>query len=288
MTGTEVTVVANGITQRSLQWVGAMRSGFNSRKHNQRGTTLIECLVVMAIITIISASLIYLLVDLLGTPAVAMQKGNQNFAIQQTSQAITAPLSTAAADAVGTKEAGGAINPTSMAGDQLIFTASDGGCYRFWYDAADQEILEIEDNNGCSAIDAARGPNEAAPADCIPPDEMPAPCDQILDGLAPHTWVVARNVVTDPNGGTGSKRIFTYYDYNHQALPTDEQAQSGGDEQAGTGKYNLLYADAMITTVNVGSIQINYWQASPGMAQDAVAPIEYRQTVTLQLPADQS
>ena len=221
-----------------------MTSSVISLVRQQRGFLLVETLVSLMIIGILSM-LVFELVTVSGNTATqGMVRTAQQNESDLVLDFLKSNLNSVSVGEVGlTANSGTTINPTSIAGDQVVFWHGSR-CVRLYYVARDKDLMAAVSTNGCADIAPARGPNEYVsgygyyvndPTSPVydpvldNPSNLPATCSvySLTDGVL---------LTADGSTDTGSFPLLTVLD--------DSQTQLGTDNQAASDSASSFYADA--------------------------------------------
>lgn len=233
---------------------------------HEEGVTLIEVLVVIAIMATLSLVTIGIITSLFDSSIRTSKYLEQNTTIETMYGFMASRLSLTNVGDIGTTTGSGAsekINPTSIAGDQFVFTSSSGSgsgnqlCYRMFYlknanpakGFAVANSVWVATDSDCANIAPTRGPNQAGgPTN-----------DPVLDNGAGNPFVIANKVVpsnnefsivgtTGPNICNGSdtakafnRNLIPFYFCNNSLSTT----YNGGspDAAANSGSASAFYND---------------------------------------------
>jgi prepilin-type N-terminal cleavage/methylation domain-containing protein len=228
-------------------------------RSRQRGTTLIEMLIVIVIMSTISLGILYLMTAQYNS---AIQ-GQQMYLQQSSESTLTDVFESKTSGVSGSDLAlttsGGAVDPLSYAGDQFLFTTNSGACYRVFYLGYKKELRVAISSDGCAAIAPARGPNQAvAGGGYLESDPDAADWDPILDTLNGGTSFILASNVTLTDGSSSP----TFFNAPFRFYNADGSQQYLTDGTANSGSVNSFYDDA--SGVNsTGEIQLDFQLGNP-------------------------
>lgn len=126
---------------------------------------------------------------------------------------------------------GTAIDPLSLAGDQVVFSGSDGRCWRIYYRERTQEV-RVASSSSCSdaAVKPVRGPNEKDDQGnwLVMTDPSNPRYDAALDDPS-GSYAIASDVsslapASAPSGAPRPLQLLSYRDATNSVLPVDVRA----------------------------------------------------------------
>lgn len=253
------------------------------RLKGERGTTLIEMMITISIMGIVAVASTMLVTGLFNSQARAVVMDDQLESGQRVSDFIGSKLSLVRVGQCGlTTEDGTAIEPTSIAGDQLLCHDDQDHCLRLMYLARLQQLQAILSNEGCDPIRPKRGPNEMVNGSYHVDDPADPRYDPVLDDPSAvpgggFVFTLADDLYLDGQGSTDTEDqgLFSY-----QALNGNILAVAEPDKQAESNSPQPFY----MATANldlIGSVTINgYIDAQEGIGA-SVAPHLVEQTFYL-------
>lgn len=246
-------------------------------RSNQRGTTLVEMLIVILIMSILSVGMVYLMTALFNS----FTQGNQRY-LQQTEQGTVVDFfqsktaGVSASSDLALYEGNGAVNPVSYAGDQIVFTAH-GVCYRIFYLGYKRQLRAAASSDGCGSIAPVRGPNqEVAGGGYVETNPSAPDRDPVLDDLDGGTSFVLASNVTLSDGSTtptGLNAPLRYYS-------ADGRSQYENDGAASSDSSNPFYEDSSAVR-STGEIQLEFQVGAPIEGAAMVPPQPFKLTLYL-------
>lgn len=283
------------------------------RLRDNSGFTLVELMVVVAILSILGAATVTLISSIFESNVRSQQRLDQQTQIESLYGFLASRMAIAQRP-VGLQKNTGCpgdnnpcINPLSIAGDQLLFT-SGGVCYRIFY-LRDQKSIRGATANNCDDIAPKRGPNETLPdngqtggdGDGNWEDGEPY-YDAVLDvtpGQEGGAFILANNVTstrpeTAPSGYPNPLQIFTYLNEQNRSFgPSFDdnpnkyactEGQVPADTTAGTPKANCDVSQWYDTFANRSEILSTDFTAyvAATLTQPNVAPLVYQQNLSFQ------
>lgn len=216
--------------------LSSLRESLVLNRHSERGTTLVEIMMVIVIISIVSLGIVYLMTALFNTTILAGQQLNQQATTSTTSSFVSARVGNAIE--VGTAS-GATVNPVSIAGDQF-FAKTSTECIRVFYvadtsAAGNAQLREATAPlNDCNSITPVRGPNQTVTphGNCFAPCTHAAADDALYDPVLDNPTYSRVAFLVDyaslSNGGgniTAANQPFTYLDAANQPI-TDFPAKA--------------------------------------------------------------
>lgn len=227
---------------------------------SERGTTLIEMMVVISIISILSLGTVYLM----GAQFNSMILGAQALAQQSTTSTTSSFISTRLAGTieVGSTE-GPTVAPASIAGDQF-FAKTSNDCVRVFYvehsiDTGNAQMRAAwAPLDECDSIRPVRGPNqlvdphEGCAAPCTHADPEDGFYDQVLDN--PEKSIVLVEYASLQGGGanvTEENKPFTYLDADNEPL-TDFPTKADSSQYQSLPATSLAKVKGILITLGIG------------------------------------
>lgn len=227
------------------QRLAAIRAG-------ERGSTLMEMMITISIMSIIGLGMVYLMTALFNT----FIEGNQRY-LQQTEQStvvdfLQSKTAGLKPENVGLENPNGSIDPLSFAGDQIVFV-NGGVCYRIFYLGNRQQLRVATSSQGCEAIRPERGPNETVEGGgYVQTDPEAEDRDPVLDNLEIKSFVLATDATLDAGPVNAPLRYYS----------ADSNSQYDNDAGATRGSTNPFYAEAGAVK-STGEIQVDFWLGTP-------------------------
>jgi prepilin-type N-terminal cleavage/methylation domain-containing protein len=270
--------------------LNSLRKSLVRNGQSERGTTLIELMVVISIISILSIGILYLITALFNSQAQGSQAGQQQSTAQDIRNSLSATSHDLEASHLGSTNDAGKVTSVSLARDNFFAELPEQGiCVRYYYVERLKQLREATAPLGsCDDIRPVRGPNElltphgTATGDCFAPCWHTDPgyplYDPVLDNDdSVHSFVVASNVVPNPNGidaeVTADYAPFSYRDKSGDSLnSTISLKGNSGTVYDGTPAIN--------SQVNVIGVQL-YIAGSHTTTSIKVSPLSFSQRLTL-------
>lgn len=232
----------------------------------ERGTTLIEMMVVISILSIVSLGIVYLMTAQFNSMLLGVQASAQQSTTSTMSSFVATRL--AGTTEVGSTE-GANVAPASISGDQF-FAKTSSGCVRVFYvehsidtfgNAQLREAFTPLDE--CDSIEPVRGPNQTVD----PHEGCAAPCthatpedgfyDPVLDN--PEKSVVLVEYASLQGGSsdvTEENQPFTYLDADNQPL-TEFPAKADSSQYQNLPATSLAEVKGILIKLGVGGTSPN-------------------------------
>lgn len=267
-----------------------LRESLVRNGQSERGTTLIEMIVVISIISILSVGILYLMTALFNSQAQGSQTGQQQSTAQDLRNSLSASTQGLEANHLGSKNGAGKVTSVSLARDNFFAELPDQGiCVRYYYvERLRQVRAATEPLGNCDLIRPVRGPNELVAPHGTPTGDCFAPCwhsepgyplyDAVLDDDdSVHSFVVASNVGPNPNGVDGevtsSFAPFSYIDKSGDDLNSEISVK---------GESSTVYNGTPDINSRISAIQVQLYIAGGSTPTSSkVGPLSFSQRLTL-------
>jgi prepilin-type N-terminal cleavage/methylation domain-containing protein len=261
-----------------------LRESLVRNGRSERGTTLVEIMVVIVIMSIMSYGIIYLMTAMFDSNIQANEMAEQQSNAQSIRSSVGALSYGLTNVNLGQVNGAGKITSMSLAGDGFYGELPDQGiCFRLYYVARSKQLRQAtQPSASCSDIKPVRGANETVPphgscqAPCYQAEVGTPPYDKVLDG-AVNSVLVADKVVTNANGTGTSISGFGPFIYLDKS-----GSQIYGDRLSFEGNSSVVYNEDPAINSQIGSIEVRlYLAGSYDGATSRVSAKLFSQRLTL-------